>query len=157
MKVKIDTPEIVQTRERMTAMIHLTVPRSEIQKVMGPGIGEVMATIAAQGIEPDGPWLTHHLKMDPAIFDFEICVPVKQSVKPAGRVVAGILPAARVVQTVYHGPYEGLGDAWGELLKWIKDEGLSPAQDLWEVYTVGPESGPDPAAWRTELNKPLAK
>ena len=26
---------------------------------------------------------------------------------------------------------------------------------LWERYLVGPESGPDAANWRTELNKPL--
>ena len=27
--------------------------------------------------------------------------------------------------------------------------------DLWECYTVGPESSPDSADWRTELNRPL--
>ncbi len=27
--------------------------------------------------------------------------------------------------------------------------------DLWECYAAGPESGPDPAKWRTELNRPL--
>jgi hypothetical protein len=35
-----------------TAFIHLTIPRAEIQNVMGPGINELMATIAAQGIAP---------------------------------------------------------------------------------------------------------
>jgi len=30
-------------------------------------------------------------------------------------------------------------------------------QDLWEVYVAGPESGPDPATWRTELNRPLSR
>jgi len=27
--------------------------------------------------------------------------------------------------------------------------------DLWERYLTGPESNPDPATWRTELNRPL--
>jgi hypothetical protein len=31
-----------------------------------------MAAVAAQGIAPAGPWFTHHLRMDPATFDFEI-------------------------------------------------------------------------------------
>jgi hypothetical protein len=26
---------------------------------------------------------------------------------------------------------------------------------LWELYSVGPQSTPDPANWRTELNRPL--
>jgi effector-binding domain-containing protein len=152
----IDTPTIVQSPVQQTAMIRLTVPRSEIQKVMGPGIGEVMAALAAQGISPAGPWLTHHVRMDPKVFDFEICVPVKLPIKAAGRVKPGVLPAARVVRTVYHGPYEGLGDAWGEVTAWIKAQGLTPGPDLWEVYRVGPESGPDSKKWQTELNKPVA-
>ena len=35
--------------------------------------------------------------------------------------------------------------------------GHTPAPDLWECYVAGPESGPDPAAWRTELNRPLLR
>jgi effector-binding domain-containing protein len=61
----------------------------------------------------------------------------------------------KVARTVYHGPYEGLGDAWGEFMEWIEANGHTPAPDLWECYTAGPESNPDPAAWRTELNRPL--
>jgi effector-binding domain-containing protein len=122
---------------------------------MGPGISEVMAAVAAQGIAPTGPWFTHHLRMDPAIFDFEICVPVSTPVAPVGRVKPGQLPAARVARTIYRGPYEGLGAAWGEFDAWIASQGLTPGPDLWEVYAVGPESSPDPADWRTELNRPL--
>ena len=151
----IDTPRITQTREQLTAMVHITVPRAEIQKVMGPGIEEVKAAIAAQGIATAGPWLTHHLTMDPKVFDFEVCVPVKSPVSAAGRVKPGRLPAGKVARTVYHGPYEGLGAAWSEFGEWIKAKGLRPADDLWEVYTVDPGSNPDPSKWRTELNRPL--
>src|SRR5687768_14632768 len=109
----IDPPHITQSAEQQTAFIHLTVPRSEIRVVMGPAIGELMAAVAAQGITPTGPWFTHHLRMDPDIFDLEVSVPVSAPVTAAGRVQPGRLPAARVARTVYHGPYEGLGDAWG--------------------------------------------
>ena len=151
----IDTPHITQTAAQLTAYIHLTVPRNEIQNVMGPGIGEVMDAVTAQGIAPTGPWFTHHLRMDPDTFDFEICVPVPTLVAAAGRVKAGRLPAARVARTVYHGPYEGLGAAWGEFEAWIAANGHTAAPDLWECYVAGPESGPDPAGWSTELNRPL--
>jgi effector-binding domain-containing protein len=151
----IDTPRITQTREQLTAMVHVTVPRADIQKVMGPGIDEVKAVVAAQGVATAGPWLTHHLKMDPKVFDFEICVPVKSPVSATGRVKPGRLPAGKVARTVYHGPYEGLGAAWGEFGEWIKAQGLKPADDLWEVYSVDPVSNPDPSKWRTELNRPL--
>ena len=51
----LDKPHITQTTTQITAVIHLTIPREEIQSVMGPGVGELMATIAAQGITPTGP------------------------------------------------------------------------------------------------------
>jgi effector-binding domain-containing protein len=95
--------------------------------------------------------------MDPDIWDFEVGVPVSRPVSPAGRVEPGELPAATVARTVYHGSYEGLGAAWGEFFEWITARGHTPAADFWECYLAGPESGPDPAAWRTELNKPLIR
>lgn len=151
----IDTPHIADLPAQRTALIHLTVPRDQIQHVMGPGISEVMATVAAQGLAITGPWFTHHLRMDPAVFDFEICVPVSSPVAAAGRVRPGELRAAKVARTVYHGGYEGLGDAWGEFMAWMAAQGLAQASDLWEVYEAGPESGPDPAQWRTVLHQPL--
>jgi effector-binding domain-containing protein len=151
----LETPKITETAAQLTAVIPLTIPRAEIQRVMGPGIGELMAAVAAQGIGPAGPWYTYHLRMDPNVFDFEIGVPVTAPVAAVGRVKPGQLPARRVARTVYHGPYEGLAAAWGEFDAWIAAQGHTPGTDLWECYVVGPESGPDPAAWRTELNRPL--
>ena len=153
----IDTPQITQSPARQVAMIHLTVPTSEIQTVMGPGIREVFETLAGQGIAPAGPWLTHHVRRPTDVFDFEICVPVTTPVAPAGRVKPGVLRAATVARTVYHGPYEGLAAGWGKLMEWIEANGHTPREDLWEVYAVGPESGSDSSTWRTELNRPLTR
>ena len=151
----IDTPHVTHTTEAPMAFIHLTVPRSEIRTVMGPGLAELHAVLAAQGVTPSGPWFTHHRRMDPSVFDFEICLPVSRPIVPSGRVEAGCLPAATVARTVLHGPYEGLADAWGRLESWIGAQGHRPAPHLWERYVVGPETSADPADWRTELNRPL--
>jgi effector-binding domain-containing protein len=153
----INTPEIKQSAAQITATIRFTIPREEIRNVMGPGIGELMAAVAAQGIAPAGSVFSHHFRMDPSIFDFEVGVPVAKPVTPAGRVKPGELPATTVARTVYCGGYEGLGAAWGEFGKWIAANGHTPALDLWECYVAGPESSPDPATWRTELNRPLIR
>lgn len=63
----IDTPHITHIVAQHTAVIHLTIPREEAPEVMGPGVGELMATVTAQGAGPAGPWFSHHLKMDPAV------------------------------------------------------------------------------------------
>jgi len=151
----IETPKVLTSPEQGTAAVHVTVPREKIREIMGPGLQEVQAALKAQGVKAAGPWLTHHLRMDPKVFDFEICLPVAKPVSATGRVKPGKLEARRVARTVYHGNYEGLGEAWGQFQGWISSQGLKAAPDLWEVYTVGPESSPDPASWRTELNQPL--
>jgi effector-binding domain-containing protein len=151
----IEIPRIIDTEGGLIAVIPITVPRSRIRDVMQPGLRELMAAIAEQGIAPTGPWFTHHLRIDPEVFDFELGVPVTAPVTAVGRVKPSRRPAMRVARTIYHGPYEGLGDAWGEFDDWIAAQGHIPVDDLWECYLVGPESSPDPAGWRTELTRAL--
>ena len=151
----IETPQIVQTDAQLTAVIRVKVAPDQMPHVMGPGLGELKATVAAQGLQEAGPWFTHHYEITPEYFDFEIGVPVTSPVSPAGRVQPGRLPAATVARTVYHGPYEGLPGAWGEFQAWIAAQGHNGASDLWECYVTGPEAGPDPGTWRTQLNRPL--
>jgi len=151
----LSIPQIMQTTAEPAAVIHLTVPRNEMMKVFGPAVGEVMSALTAQGIQPVGAVFAHHLKISPGIFDFELGVKVSTPVKATGRVKPGALPAAKVARTVYSGPYEGLPAAWGEFDAWMKDNGHLQAEDLWELYSVGPQSTSDPAGWRTELNRPL--
>ena len=152
----IDTPEVVESQEWRTAVIRIKVPRAEMMKVMGPAMREVKEAAAAQGVAAAGPLFSHHFRMDPEVFDFEVGVPVAEPVQSDGRLEAGTLPAMRVARTVYHGGYEGLGAAWGEFKKWIAEQKVQTRGDLWEVYVKGPESGNDPQEWQTELNWPLA-
>ena len=68
----LENPHVTQSVAQPTAVIRLTIPREEIQKVMEPAMNEVMATVGAQGITPAGPMYSYHLRMDPAVFDFEV-------------------------------------------------------------------------------------
>ena len=151
----LDAPLVTDFTPQHIATIHVTVPRQEIHQVMGPGIQELMSAVDGQGIATTGPWFTHHLRMHPDTFDFEIGVPVASPVTPSGRVVPGRRPAARVARVVHHGPYEGLSNTWGSFAEWIAANGFTPADDVWEMYAVGPESSDDPRQWRTELYRPL--
>jgi effector-binding domain-containing protein len=149
----IEAPTIVHAPAQLAAIVHIETPRSKMQQVMGPGIGEVMAAVKAQGVGPTGPWFAHHLKMTPDAFDFDICVPVSSAVTAVGRVKPWERPALTMVRTVYHGPYEGLGAAWHELGTWTQTQGHTTAGDLYECYLVGPESSSDATQWRTELSR----
>lgn len=151
----ISTPQILTTEAHAAAVIHLTILRSEMMSAFGPAVGELMGVLAEQGIEPIGAAFAHHLRITSDTFDFELGIKVAKPVKAAGRVNPGALPAAKVARTVYTGPYEGLPGAWDAFDKWMKANGCRQAEDLWEVYSVGPQSTPDPENWQTELNRPL--
>jgi effector-binding domain-containing protein len=151
----IDKPQVVQSPAQLTAVIRMKVARADMPKVMGPAFGELMSAVAAQGAGPAGPVGDHHFRIEPQTFDFEVCVPVTKAVTPVGRVVPSSRPAMKVARTVYHGPYEGLGPAWGEFDAWIAAQGLRPSPELWQTYAAGPESGPDASKWRTVLERPL--
>ncbi len=151
----LSAPQIIQTSVQEAAVIRLTIPRSEMMKMFGPAVGELMGELVAQGVEPVGAVFAHHLHMTPDTFDFELGVKVSAPVKAAGRVKPGQLPAVKAARMVYSGPYEGLPSAWGEFNKWLKANGHEQAENLWEVYSIGPQSTADSASWRTELTRPL--
>jgi effector-binding domain-containing protein len=152
----ISATEITTLPAQPTAMIAIEIPASQIREAMGAGIGELHAALKAQGIAQTGPWFTHHRRPPTDSFDFEIHLPIASSVTETGRVRPAQRPELKVARTVYSGGYEGLGPAWGQFLEALATQGVKTTPDLWEVYTVGPESGPNETAYRTELIKPIA-
>jgi len=112
---------------------------------------EIMQAVQRQGLSPTGPMFSHHFRMEPGIFDFEVGVPVAQAPIPEGRVIPSQLPATKVARTVYTGSYEHLGAAWEQFDSWIFSNGHSPLPELWERYLSGP-GAPEPS---TELVHPL--
>lgn len=147
---------LVRTEAVPAAAIRLTVSRDQIQEVMCPAITEVIDAVVAQGIGPAGPLYTHHFRVDPDRFDFEVAVPVSGPLQPVGRVVSTETPAAdRVARVIYTGPYEGLEAAWGDFMGLIGEAGHQPGPNAWESYLTDPATTPNPADHRTELNRPI--
>ena len=150
-----DGPSVIDMPAQHAAAIHITVPRREIQQVMGPTLQELHGVLAAQGLTPSGPWFTHHLEMTPDTFNFEVCIPVSAALTETGRVVNRSFSTRRAARVVYRGGYEGLSSAWGGLMQWIDAQGFTAAPDLFECYAAGPETGAPASEWRTELMRPL--
>jgi effector-binding domain-containing protein len=151
----IETPQIVTTVRRDVATIRFTIPHAEMMNVFGPGVQELMGVLSAQGIAPAGAVFAHHHRITKDSFDFDLGVPVGRPVAGSGRVKPAVWPAQRSARTVYHGGYEGLPGAWGEFTTWMKENGVTQAEDLWESYVAGPQTSADPKTWRTELVRPV--
>ena len=66
------------------------------------------------------------------------------------------LPGGQAVVGTHVGPYDQLEGTYGELMTWVKLEGLELAEGMWEQYVSDPAAEPDPATWRTLIVWPLA-
>jgi len=152
----LDPVQLLDVPAQHAAVIRLNIPRAEIQQKMGPAMMEVWQTVSGLGVAPVGAMFSYHFAFDPATFDFEVGLPVAAPITPTGRVIASVRPACRIMRTIYRGPYEGLGPAWGEFNRLVKEQGHTIGGTMWESYLKGPESSPDPAKWETELNRPIA-
>lgn len=66
--------------------------------------------------------------------------------------INGKLPAVKVVRSVHQGPYDNLGQAWGALQKWVREQGYGETGRFWESYLNNPDEVKDPKDYLTELN-----
>lgn len=149
----LDQLQVISHPLQHTAVVHLHIPREEIVTAMGPALDEVLSTLAAQGKQPEGPCFSKHLQAPDTHFDFEIGFPVAEPIAPAGRVRPSTLPALQVARCHYHGPYEGLGEAWGGFCAAISAQGLQAGLPLWEVYLEVPDGDSNQCC--TQLNRVL--
>lgn len=148
----ISTPEVITTKEVITAAIPLVIPGRDMPKYMDPAIQDIIKTLTGQGIQIAGPMFSYHHRRPSDTFDFEIGFPVSSAIKEEGRVKNSALPAAKVVRTVYQGPYENLAEAWATLQKWVREQKLSESGRFFERYLNNPDEVQDPKEYRTELN-----
>jgi effector-binding domain-containing protein len=148
----ITPPELTTTTDVPAATIHLVVPGKDMPKYMDPAIQEIIQVLADQGMRPVGPMFSYHHRRPSDTFDFEIGFPVAKRMDEKGRVKNSALPAAKVVRAVYQGPYEQLGNAWGELQAWVRDQKLQEDGRFFERYLNNPDEVKDPKDYRTELN-----
>ena len=148
----ISTPEVITTKELLTASIPLVIPGRDMPKYMDPAIQEIISVLTAQGMGPTGPMFSYHKRRPSETFDFEIGFPVAKAIKEEGRVVNSLLPAVKVVRSVYQGPYEGLAQAWPALQNWVRANGHGETGKFWESYLNNPDEVKDPKDYRTELN-----
>lgn len=121
--------------------------------------GALMPALQEQGIEIAGPAFSLHHRMPGATMTFELGFPVAAPID--GELEAGgiafhpsSMPAAQVATISYHGGYEGLGQAWSDLMQRVAADGRRPALPFWEVYVTAPQPGTDPSALRTDLVLP---
>ncbi|MFB8002808.1 GyrI-like domain-containing protein [Nocardia sp. NPDC056000] len=153
----VPAPELVTLDPAVTAAVRATVPMAGLRDFYDASFGALAKTVAAQQVGIAGPafGLYRGPVADP--IDVEVGFAVDGAVEPDGAVFAGALPGGRVARLVHLGGFDGLGASWARLVAWVESQGLTGADQRWEVYVTEPSPEMDPNDLRTELNWPIAE
>jgi DNA-binding transcriptional MerR regulator len=120
-------------------------------------LGELYATLAAQGVATAGPPggifandLFSHERGQATIF-----LPYVGEVTPMGRVAPIVVPAVELATIVHCGPHTDIDRAYGSLATYVTQHALAVEGPIREYYLVGRNDTPDESQWRTEICWPI--
>jgi DNA-binding transcriptional MerR regulator len=120
-------------------------------------LGELYATLAAQGISTVGPAGAIYAT---DLFSDErgkatIFVPTVAEVRRLGRVTPLVVPAAELAVILHAGSHADVDRAYGALAAYVTDHALQVDGPIREYYLVGRHDTSDQRAWRTEIGWPI--
>lgn len=151
-----DPPVVIVELEAVrVATVRSIVEPDDLPAFMADALGMVVLALDQAGIRPAGPPFARYFSMSADGLDVAAGFPVAEPFFGAEVVHPGELPAGPAAVATHVGGFDGLEAAWRALRRRIDELGRRRGENPWEVYFVGPGSGVDEAAWRTELIWPL--
>ena len=160
---------LLQPPDGATAIEHRSVPataaaaigavvgRADILAWWQGALGELRATVRAQGLHATGPSggvfaseLFQHDRGEATVF-----IPVPGRVRPIGRVTPLTVPAAELAIISHHGSLADADLSYAKLGSYATTHEISIDGPLREYYLRGAQDTPDEAEWRTEIGWPI--
>lgn len=137
--------------------MHEVVPMESLTEFFGRAFDAAAAGLAEHGLVPAGPPVAVYGGEPAESVDVTAGFPVDHLVPSIDGLVSRMLPGGPVVQAVHVGAYDDLPAAYGEVMQWMGARHLTPHDDMWEQYLVGPDASPDPSDWRTRIVLPAQR
>lgn len=134
------------------------------EQVLGSQIGPRLMVLlpkayAAAGGKAAGPpfamWHCATQTEKGNLFDMEAGVPVSEPLAGNDEIKPSTLPSGKLLQVTYTGHYDGLTDAYNEVMQWMKRNGHESAGAPWDWYIDDPEHT-SPENLRTLICWPVA-
>ncbi|HZC90793.1 MAG TPA: MerR family transcriptional regulator [Mycobacterium sp.] len=154
-----ETREIGRRRVEATraAAIIETVDIGDALTWYEGALGELRATLAAQGVVPTEPAggifadeLFTHERGQATIF-----IPCESSVREMGRVTTLVVPAVELATIVHCGAHRGIDCAYGDLATYVTKHALAVDGPLREYYLVDRNDAADESEWLTQVCWPI--
>jgi effector-binding domain-containing protein len=120
-------------------------------------LGELDATLAGQGVSVTRPAGAIYAT---ELFAEErgratVFMATSEPVRPMGRVVPVVVPAAELATIVHAGSHSGIDRAYGALGSYVSEHSVGVDGPIHEYYLVGPNDKVNEDAYRTEIGWPI--
>ena len=140
-----------------TAAITATIDIGDSGPWYQGALGELHATIGAQGLSPSGPPGGIYAA---ELFTLEhgqatLFVPCSGQFRPVGRAEPLLVPPAELAIIIHAGPHDSIDRAYGALAAHVTQHAIAVDGPIREYYLSGRHDTPDESAWRTEIGWPI--
>lgn len=139
------------------AAISDVIRREDALSWLSGALGELSATLLAQGIERTGPagGMYSNDLFSQARGEATVFIPCRDGARAVGRMAMVVVPAVELATIVHEGSHADIDLAYGALATHVTRHALGIEGPLRETYLVGPQNTPDTSAWRTEIGWPI--
>jgi DNA-binding transcriptional MerR regulator len=160
---------LLQPPDGVTAIEHRSVPataaagieamvdRADALAWWQGALGELRATVRAQGLRATGPsggvYASGLFQRDRG--EATVFIPVQGRVRPIGRVTPLVVPAAELAIISHHGSLADADLSYAKLGSYATTHEISIDGPLREYYLRGAGDTADEAEWRTEIGWPI--
>lgn len=146
--------KIMKTKEQAGIAVREKVQFADIGPAMGRMFGEVAGYMMQKGLPMMGAPFCYYYSWDDGQVDMEVGFPSSSKIREDGKLHNFSLPALKAAHMTHVGPYEKLMESYQKMEKQMKEQGLKPAAQMWEVYLNDPNTT-RPEALITELYWPV--
>ncbi len=146
----------VNVDKMMAIAVKVESGPEEISKNMEDNFTKLSTYLQKEGASMAGPPFAIWYKYDdPENFVYDIAMPVSKQLTGEGDIHFLYTYEGKTVKADHFGDYSTTGHSWSAIMQYMKDKGLEPNGDPWEVYMTDPKDQPDPEKWLTVLYFPV--
>ncbi len=130
--------EVTDRDEIPSLIIQRTVAFDNLRVEVSSTLEELYQYMHSIGIEKEEPSFVAYHNQDMLHLTLDIGCVVKEKFPGYGSIKSGFIPKGKRVSCLYKGLYRDMGDAYSQLLAWVKTHDLTIKKTYYEFYLNSP-------------------
>jgi len=114
-----------------------------LKEVIGDGFMKIATYLEYLGESPAGPPYVAYYNNEMDDLDIEIGFPVVTPLPGQGAIHGSFIRAHTAVECLHKGSYSKFPEVYGEMMKWMEIQDLSPVGAYYETYLNSPGDTPE--------------